>query len=421
MFSSLTDILIKLFGETVWANLILAFKVVVYSAFIWVPFILVAALVKTWMSYIRAHFIQKQGSVLYEIKIPKELNKSPAAMEVFLSHLHQMGNATYIEAYWEGKVRPWFSLELVSIGGDVKFFIWTPAKQKGIVEAQLYAQYPTVEIHEVADYVAEMPYNPLEYQYFGLQWKLVKEDAYPLKTYVDYGLDKDPKEEFKIDPITSAIEFLGSMKEGEFIWIQFLIRAHKAEGLKDGRLFKKPDWKDGAKKVIAKIAEESRLGKGDAEKGTTLRLTKGQQDIIASIERSLGKYPFETVARGMYIAKEGVFNSTNIGGLIGSLKQYSSPDLNGFKPGFATGVDYPWQDFRGKKVASWKKELFDAYKHRSYFYGPYKNYKSDKSPSYILTTEELATLWHFPGGVAATPTLTRVPSKKGEAPANLPI
>jgi hypothetical protein len=418
MFTAIIDLLSNFFGADVWANILFAFKVVLYSGFVWLPILFLIGLGKVWMKYIRAYFIQKQGAVLLEIKIPKEMNKSPAAMEVFISHLHQAGKPSYIEAYWEGKIRPWFSLELVSIEGDVKFFIWTHKKFKSIVEAQIYAQYPTVEVYEVPDYVAVVPYNPNQYQYFGVQWKLLKADAYPLRTYIDYGLDKDPKEEFKIDPITSVLEFLGSMKAGEQAWIQILIRAHREEGLKDGRLFKKADWKKAAKAEIKKIASESLLGDGDAEKGTTLKLTKGQQETIAALERSLGKFPFDTVVRGMYVAKQEVFNSANIGGLMGVVKQYGSPDLNGFKPGFSTSVDYPWQDFRGKRVAKWKKQLFDAYKHRSYFYPPYKDFKS---PSYVLTTEELATLWHFPGGVAGTPTFSRVTSKKGEAPSNLPI
>ena len=38
-----------------------------------------------------------------------------------------------------------------------------------------------------------------------------------------------------------------------------------------------------------------------------------------------------------------------------------------------------------------------------------------------MNGEELATLYHLPGAVATTPTLTRIPSKKSEAPANLPV
>ena len=59
--------------------------------------------------------------------------------------------------------------------------------------------------------------------------------------------------------------------------------------------------------------------------------------------------------------------------------------------------------------------MLDAYKRRSYFFKPHK------TPHFVLNAEELATLFHFPGQVAAAPTLTRIGSKKMEAPANLPI
>ena len=62
--------------------------------------------------------------------------------------------------------------------------------------------------------------------------------------------------------------------------------------------------------------------------------------------------------------------------------------------------------------------MIDAFRRRSFFYAPYRNWQSKP---YILTTEELATLYHFPGKIVTTPTLERIPSKKVEPPANLPI
>ncbi|OHB13689.1 MAG: hypothetical protein A2Y49_02110 [Candidatus Zambryskibacteria bacterium RIFCSPLOWO2_12_39_8] len=59
--------------------------------------------------------------------------------------------------------------------------------------------------------------------------------------------------------------------------------------------------------------------------------------------------------------------------------------------------------------------MLDAYKRREYFFKPYKR------KHFVLNTEELATLFHFPGQVSTTPTFTRIESKKAEAPANLPI
>jgi predicted component of type VI protein secretion system len=40
---------------------------------------------------------------------------------------------------------------------------------------------------------------------------------------------------------------------------------------------------------------------------------------------------------------------------------------------------------------------------------------------FMLNLEEIATLWHLPGAVAATPTLPRIDSTKGVAPVNLPL
>jgi hypothetical protein len=55
---------------------------------------------------------------------------------------------------------------------------------------------------------------------------------------------------------------------------------------------------------------------------------------------------------------------------------------------------------------------------RSYFFPPYRNYGCDP---FILSTEELATIFHFPGNVSATPSLPKIASKKSEPPINLPI
>ena len=67
------------------------------------------------------------------------------------------------------------------------------------------------------------------------------------------------------------------------------------------------------------------------------------------------------------------------------------------------------------RIKNYRKDQFDAYKQRSWFYLPHK------VKPFVLTTEELATIYHFPGGVAQTPTFGRIPSRKGEAPVDLPV
>jgi hypothetical protein len=78
-------------------------------------------------------------------------------------------------------------------------------------------------------------------------------------------------------------------------------------------------------------------------------------------------------------------------------------------------VSYPWQFIKKSKLNGLKQEMIDAYKHRGYFYNEFS------SPYFVLNTEELATIFHLPGGVATTPAFDRIGSKKAEAPSNLPL
>ncbi len=384
------------------------------TSFVWLPVLLVFSFFPVWLRYVRQSFISKQKKVLLEIKMPKEIIKSPLAMEIFLSALYQKGSATYIDTYITGKVPPWFSLELVSLGGEVHFYIWTFQKFRGMIEHQLYAQYPNIELYEVEDYTPHVS-NSSKWGMWITNFRLAKADAYPIKTYIDYGLDKDQEEESKIDPMTAVLEYLGSLKKGEQCWIQILIQANRDEWLKEGRLFKKDDWKLGVKTEIKNILEEFSPGEGKFPRPQT----KGEQDAIVALERSLSKPAFDTAIRGAYIAEGDAFNADNIPGLIGTFRQYGSNTLNGFKLGNFTDFDYPWQDFRRMRRNAIERQYLEAYKLRSFHQEPYKYFQQKP---FILTTEELATIFRPVSGIAVqTPTFVRIPSKKAEPPANLPI
>ncbi len=336
-------------------------------------------------------------------------------MELVLTALYQTGGeGTPLDRYWDGKVRPWFSLELVSIEGEVKFFIWTFKSQRNMIEANIYAQYPDVEIHEVPDYVDTMLYDPEKHEISGGVLEATGPDPLPIKTYIDYGLDRDPKEEYKVDPMAPLIEFLGTLKKGHHAWVQIVVRAHTQE--KTPLNDKYPDkWKDEAKELIEKIIKESEIEDAEGNKMPNLaKMTKGQQERIAAIERSISKYAFDAGIRLVYIAPKDSFDKGVGGGLLGSFKQFNATNLNGFKPS-GLGFDYKWQDWRGKKLAENKEKLFKAYALRSFFHNPYRKKWT------VLNTEELATVYHFPGSAVRTPTLKRIPSKRADAPANLPI
>lgn len=381
-------------------------------AFIWGPILLVWLAQKLWLEYVRIAFIRKSYEfIMLEIKLPRTIDKTPMAMELVLQALHQGGTGNWYDRWWDGKVKPWFSLEIVSIEGNVKFLIRTPSKFKKLIESHIYAQYPAIEVVEVQDYISLAPYihEKNEWSLWGCEFGLTKPDPFPIKTYVDYGLDKaGTKEEFKSDPITSMIEFLGSIGRGQQIWMQILVQANGERYNTPGKWFSKHDWKEEGKRLIKEI--QAKYAAPDGPKPS-----KSEMEAVAAVERSLSKIGFDCGIRAVYIARKENFDPSNIAGITGAFRQYSSPTLNGFKPTNTTGFDYPWEDYHDIRLNKKKKKIFDAYVRRSYFYAPYK-----KKP-FVLNSEELATIYHFPGGVAETPTFTRIESRKGEPPANLPI
>lgn len=338
------------------------------------------------------------------------------AMELFLTALHQTGReGTLYAKYWEGKTRPWFSLEMVSIEGVVRFFIWTEMAFKDIIEAQLYAQYPNVEIYEVPDYTEGVFFDKDSVGFIGTNFELAKSSVYPIRTYVDFGLDKaDTKEEYKTDPITPIIEFLGSIGRGEQVWFQVIIRAHKKEQIKKGTLFEKTDaWQDEAKEEIEKIRKEA-TPETESDYPAFPNPTKGQIEKIAAIERNVSKLGFDCGMRIIYLAEKDKFRPLGAA-MTGITRQFHSNNLNSFKPSGITFFDYPWQDYKEIRISKKKKKMLNAYKLRSYFHPPYQK------KWFVINTEGLASIFHLPGSVSQTPTFARITSKKAEPPSNLPI
>ena len=418
-------VLIGLMFLISWADgqLEMLLRVLLGVLLVFLPIIFIAGLIKTYLAYKRISFFIDSGSVLLEVKVPKDVNKPLIAMELLLEAFHQTGGeSTFIDRWIKGKTRPWFSLEMVSIEGQIHFFVWMRKMWKRHIEAHIYSQYPDAEVHEVEDYVNYAPFDLEKYVIWGCEYNLTKPDPYPIRTYVDYGLDKEKKEEYVVDPVTSTLEFLSSINKGENVFIQILIRAHKKEKKKPGTWFGKRDWKEEGKEIIKKIIEEnapkrptSLSADEEGEGSPSLNLTAWQANIIKSIERNLDKRAFDIGIRSLYIAEKEYFNPVTISGLTGVFKQYNSEHMNGFAPKRGhTIFDYPWQDYKKIRSNRVSWNLYNAFRWRSYFHPPYK------SPHNVMSTEEIATLFHIPGVSSTTPTLPRVSSRKGDAPSNLP-
>lgn len=400
------------------------FVITVALSPIWITYFLFHLFFDTWMAAVGKSFALYNGRTTLRIKLPPEVLKSPEAMEFVVSQIHNTANPdNLMQTYLQGKRPLTFSFEIVSIGGDVRFYANVPtSKTKAAFEANMYAQYPGVEItEEPVDYAAEIPTGG------GDDWDIMsfhmgkkKDQEFPIKTYIDYGLDKMPKEEEKVDPITPMLEVLSSISPDERVYVQLVMKSFRVESFKNGQLVsgEGPSWEE---KVDEKICEmmnrdpKTKTALGDNGAEEMARLTAGERATIEAMERNAGKYGYKGAIRWMYIVKKGKFNGDIINPIIRSFSQYDLIGRNQIGVRWRTDANY--KDLipgSYKKIDALKKQEHKEYKTRVY----YNKGGGDKDK--IYTAEEIATMWHLPGKVAVTPNLGRIESTRNEAPSNLP-
>jgi hypothetical protein len=420
----LHDFIVSLYGETTYRVLAVFFNL--YP--IWLPIILGFVFWNLWVRYVQTAFNTSLPRILLELKPPPvDQVRTPLAMETVLTSMYQgHRESTFFSRYWKGSTRPWFSLEIVSLGGKVHFYIWTEKFLKNVFEAQIYSQYPGAEVHEVEDYVKDIEFNPDQNDIWGMHYEFLNPAPYPIKTYLEYGLDSEVDDETMVDPMASMVEFWSGIKKEEVIWFQIIARFHKKQKRK-GFFSPKSDWKSDVEAEIKKIyvnaaKQNEAINKeidpeGNVQLQGRSRLTKGEQDKIAAMERNVSKVPFDCGVRALYIAPKGIFTKDTTSGIGVAVRQYNNESYNGFKNGdYETDfTNLPWQDFNSVRVNRRKREMLDAYKRRGWFFAPHEH---EPLP---MSSEELATMFHLPGKAAAAPGLNRVITRKGQAPSNLPI
>jgi hypothetical protein len=405
---------------------------------IWLPIILLIAAFRAWIWYGQSLFLSGRNPILLEMKVPREITKSPRAMEIAFSLLSiSTGETTFIHRAWKGQVRPFFSFEIASLGGEIHFYIWCWKNYKSEVESAIYGQYPEVELHEVEDYAMKFHFEPGKHAIFATEWRLEAYhgvsasdfhiNAYQPKSYVDFELDKDPKDEYRVDPLATVLEFIGNIEPHEEIWVQLVIRKSGKKGI----LFTKDedhDWIHAVQEEIAKIRVKAAVVSDKAvttvaeemgtefERAPQARPSWMHNEQMRSMERHLGKYPFEFGGRAIYVSRNGHLHGPTYTGMRYLWKPMGNPQyLSHLRPRrWHCDFDYPWQDVADLRYNNQARRALDAYRRRSFFHTPWV------IPTNVLTNETLATLWHPPSNTVQVPGLRRIPSTKAGAPSNLP-
>ena len=307
-------------------------------------------------------------STLLQVALPRDNEiKIDAAEQLFSSFasMRKGGRLSFL------KLQPHLSFEIVGMPGDIRFYINTPNKYKDLVEKQINGAYPDAEIKVVEERTQKEGYVlGNEYNIFSdnakvafASLRLKTSDYMPIKVFKD----------LPTDPLSSITSVLAKMTTGEGAAVQILLSPA------DGK------WKKMGRKYIAKT-------KKNESNPETAKYAADPKEL-EGIENKIGKPGFNTIVRIVVSSSTKEAAEAHLGNIVSAFSQFDG--ANSFKKNklrfkgmFMTDFIYRFMPMRGQTS--------------------------------VLTSEELATVFHFPNKSVATPHIFWISSKRAPAPAQIP-
>ncbi|KPJ55287.1 hypothetical protein AMJ47_00195 [Parcubacteria bacterium DG_72] len=407
------------------------------------PFVLGRLFLFLWKWWRMDIFNAQNKRIVIEVRIPKEILKPIRAMETVLSNLWQIVyDPPYSWEKWiEGKFIMSYSFEIASINGEPHFFIRFPEANRDAVEAAIYAQYPDAEISVVDDYTKFIPQDipNKDWDLWGADYRLLKPDPYPIKTYTKFETEHEALEEKRIDPLAQLLEAMAKTGPGEQIWVQFVAKpitndevpwVTEGEEVRDKLARRETRKTFTGRPLLVEAADVLITGNVPGAPKTEekeiippeMKLTPGEREVIGALEQKIAKLGFQSSVRFIYLGNKESFFKAKLRLPLSYFGAFTTQDLNAIVPWgqpYITKVQKSWflpkNLYFDRKLYFRKRRIFRQYKLRI----------DPKFPAsggtFVLNTEELATMFHFPGKQAApAPFVQRIEAKKGEAPPGLP-
>ncbi len=404
--------------------------------------------------------------ILIEIIPPKEILKPFRAMEDIFSIVWGIyDSANWREKNCEGQLANapyWLSCEVASAGGETHFYMRILDAWIDLAESVIYSQYPEAEIRVVDDYTQKVPQDipSQEWDMYGEDFSPIREASYPMKTYSMFFEEKPDviKEEKRLDPLSSFLENLSKLKPTEQLWFQMVaapVLDKDIPWITDGRKLadrlarrKEPSGPPLFKWLVKLISDlEDLIFRGqplpeEAEEEKRpeeiippeMKLTPGEREILSGIETKISKPGYKTWMRVVYLYKKEGPRSSGSHKIVRSyFNQFMTSNMNAiaYWGPTRTKIHY-WA--RERRLFMRKRKQFRSYVERMPSFFPwnfdgklpflFRLIRYPKTPgiggTFVLNTEELATIYHFPAKVTI-PSVPSVEAKKAGPPLSLPV
>ena len=361
--------------------------------YVWVPLVVVLSYL-TWRNYQSMDQVDQTESVLLTLEIPRANDKGELAAEQLFASLHGILRDRR-ELRANGGHQEHLSFEIASVNGQIRFYVWVPKSLQSFVEGQIYAQYPTVQIHtSTEDYTDHERDHSIIYT---SELVLTSAEFLPIRTF----------QTFEVDPLAGITGTLAKLEAtGEELWVQVLVRPipdtwqqaadRWIRNLKSGRVTSLlPEVNQGlrlAGDIVEALWRPPEQG-GDT-RSKSAELSERDKTRIAEAEKKATKLGYEVKIRLAYLGESQANARLHMQALVGTFKQFNSTNLNGFRA----------------MKAVFGKEFLDKYRKRSFV-----------DDGFVLNIEELASVFHLPHTNVETPNIVWASAKTAEPPSKLPI
>lgn len=326
--------------------------------------------------------------VLLLLEIPRTNDKKELAAEQMLAALHGILR-TKKEIRFEGGMQDHISLEMAAIGQRIRFYIWCPKHLQAFVEGQIYAQYPTVQIHEQEEDYSRRPFD--QSVIYSSELVLTDHETIPIKTFPS----------FEVDPLAAITATLAKLDQpGEEAWVQIMARPMTDDWHKRGaRQIKKIEGGGGGLLAgggayLGQVMEALVKPPEAGAKTAAPEISERDKSRIRAIEEKGTKLGYQVKIRIIYAGQDKHIARLRMQAIHGAFKQFNTTNLNGFVG----------------KNASYSIDKLAEYQARFFI-----------DSGYILNIEELASLFHLPHTSVETPNIVWATTKTAEPPSNIPV
>jgi hypothetical protein len=386
--------------------------------------------------------------VFLEVRVDELNERSALASEQMFTAMHAMLQIFSLGERWSGRVPLHMSAEIVSIGGRVSYIFKVPERYRNLLESAVFAQYPKAEIREIQDYLGNLPrsFDPTssEFEMWGTQLIKGGDNALPIRTYrfIDQTFQHS-EQKTTIEPLANVIEAMSNLQPYELEVVQVVIQpvtddwkkaavdlVNKMKGLpakpKAPSAFEKVFLEGPGKLIDALIAavtgaEPAPKKEEKPAQAAITTMSDFEKGMVGSVVAGLSKLSFKTKIRVLYLAPKDKFSKgMRVPELLGAFRAFNNPTLNSLRPSIDITTDssfklfqkleQPWLDH---KILARKNKFLRAIKDRGIWEG---------SGNPIFSTEELATIFHFPQSPnARISQVEKVQTVKSAPPIDLPV